>query len=101
MLVAGRKLIGSAQLRHGQAFLQHGSILLDGSQDVIESVSRKPQAASAATTLSAALGRSVTWDEVADAIITSWGDDITSTTLHRPPPASTGRFSDPAWTWRR
>ena len=101
VLVAGRKLIGSAQLRHGQAFLQHGSILLDGSQDVIESVSRKPQAASAATTLSAALGRSVTWDEVAEAIITTWGDDITYTTLHRPPPVSTGRFSDPAWTWRR
>ena len=101
VLVAGRKLIGSAQLRHGQAFLQHGSILLDGSQEVIESVSRKPQAASAATTLSAALGRSVTWDEVAEAIITTWGDDITYTTLHRPPPASTGRFSDPAWTWRR
>src|SRR5438093_353144 len=31
VLLGGRKLVGSAQVREGRAFLQHGSILLSGS----------------------------------------------------------------------
>jgi len=101
ILVSGRKLVGSAQVRRGGAFLQHGSILLDGSQEIITAVSRKPQAASAATTLSAELGRQVTWEEVANAIMSAWGTGVTSPNLHEPPPTSITLFSDPAWTWRR
>jgi len=101
VLVGERKLVGSAQLREGQAFLQHGSILLAGSQDTITAVSCQTQAASAATTLSAELGRPMTWDEVADAVVQAWGDDISSTILHHPPPSSTALFLDSAWTWRR
>jgi len=101
ILVSGRKLVGSAQVRRGGAFLQHGSILLDGSQEIITAVSRKPQAASAATTLSEELGRRITWEEVADAIVAAWGTGITSPNLHQPPPTSITLFSDPAWTWRR
>jgi lipoate-protein ligase A len=108
VLIGGQKVIGSAQVRHGTAFLQHGSILLAGSQDVVTAVSREaqaasrtPHAASGATTLSVALGRLVTWDEVTEAIVGVWGDNVTSTAFHRPPPPFTARFSDPAWTWRR
>ena len=101
VLVAGRKLVGSAQLREGDAFLQHGSILLDGSQEVVTAVSRKPQAASDAITLSAVLGRRVSFPEVVDAIVTMWGDGSIFTALHGPRPPSTTPFSDPAWTWRR
>ncbi len=101
VLVAGRKVIGSAQVREGTALLQHGSILLAGSQGVITAVSRKPQAASAATTLSAELRRRITWDEVAEAVVLAWGDDFTSTAPYRPLPPSTAPFSDPNWTWRR
>ena len=101
VLVGGSKLVGSAQARRGAAFLQHGSILLDGSQERIAVVSREPRAASAATTLSEELGRRVTWDEVADAVLAAWEGDFTSTVLHRPPPTSTALFLDPAWTWRR
>ena len=61
VLVAGRKVIGSAQVRRRDAFLQHGSILLDGSPDVVN-----------ATTLRDVLGRPVTFEEVADAIATAW-----------------------------
>ncbi len=61
VLVAGRKVIGSAQVRRRDAFLQHGSILLDGSPDAVN-----------ATTLRDVLGRSVTFEEVADAIATAW-----------------------------
>jgi lipoyl(octanoyl) transferase len=101
VLVHGRKLIGSAQVRQGRAFLQHGSILVDGSQEIITAVSRKPQGASAATTLSAILGRPVSFDEVVNAIIGTWEDAIAHTALDRPRPPSTARFTDPAWTWRR
>jgi lipoate-protein ligase A len=101
VLVEGRKLVGSAQLREGRAFLQHGSILLAGSQEVVRLVSRERGAASGETTLAAALGRPVSFDEVADAIIATWSDGVTSTTLHDPPPSSTASFLAPAWTWRR
>ena len=62
ILVNGRKLVGSAQVRRQNAFLQHGSILLAGSQpgDGRE------------ITMVAALGRPVTFDEVARAIIAHW-----------------------------
>src|SRR6266540_3038452 len=35
VLVGGRKVVGSAQVRRGAAFLQHGSILLDGSDETV------------------------------------------------------------------
>lgn len=101
VLVEARKVIGSAQVRHGGSFLQHGSILLAGSQEMVRLVSRERGAGSGETTLSTVLGRPVTFSEVVDAIVAAWGDDITSTNLHQPPPTSTTVFSDPAWTWRR
>jgi lipoyl(octanoyl) transferase len=101
VMVGARKVVGSAQVRFGHAFLQHGSILLDGSQDVIAAVSRRPSAVSTATSLSAVLGRPVTFEEVVDAIIEGWGAPFTpSTTLHHSPPSSTP-FASPVWTWRR
>jgi len=81
VLVAGRKLIGSAQVRMRSAFLQHGSILLDGSQDVVSIVSRQQSAVGGETTLSAVLGRRVSFDEVADAIVKAWGNEITFANL--------------------
>ena len=99
VLVRGRKVVGSAQVRRGTAFLQHGSILLDGSQDVVAAVSRQPSAVSA-TTLSAELGRPVTFAEVADAIVASW-DESFVIAPSRPLPPSTVGFSDPSWIWRR
>jgi len=60
-----RKLVGSAQVRRGDAFLQHGSILLDATQ---------PSSFNGGTTLAAVLGRAVSFGEVADAIINTWRD---------------------------
>ena len=77
VLAAGRKLIGSAQIRMRSAFLQHGSILLDGSQDVVSIVSRQRSAVGGETTLSAVLGRRVSFDEVANAIVATWGAELT------------------------
>ena len=65
VLVAGRKVIGSAQVRRGAAFLQHGSILLDGSNDTPN-----------ATTLRHVLGRPVSFEEVTAAIVAAWGESF-------------------------
>ena len=103
ILIDGRKVVGSAQLRHGRAFLQHGSILLDGSQAQVTAVSREQGAGTGETSLRAALARVVTFDEVAAAIVATWPSDLTSSPRDpiplRPPLAA--RFSDPSWTWRR
>lgn len=68
ILVNGRKLVGSAQVRRADALLQHGSILLDGTQ---------PEAG-LETTLAAVLGRPVSFDEVAQAVIEHWPSVIAS-----------------------
>ena len=67
ILVHGRKLVGSAQVRRRDAFLQHGSILLDGSQDIVS-------IGSGAATLAAVLDRPVGFEEVAAAIVAAWGE---------------------------
>jgi lipoyl(octanoyl) transferase len=89
ILAGGRKLVGSAQVRKRGAFLQHGSILLSGSQDMIAAVSFQPSAVRHATTLSEAVSRPVTFDEVAAAIVRAWGEPLTSTAFDRPRPSST------------
>ncbi|HYL20311.1 MAG TPA: hypothetical protein VEU74_01020 [Gemmatimonadales bacterium] len=81
ILVAGRKLVGSAQVRKGDAFLQHGSILLAGTQAIVRVVGIRPSVGSRDTTLSAVLGRPVTFDEVADAIVAAWMTEVTSPSL--------------------
>ncbi len=104
-IVAGHgKLVGSAQVRQGTAFLQHGSILLTDGQKVVTDVSIRQTLGTGATSLSSALSRSVTFEEVADAIIAearaSWTGRWTE---HRPEPsaAEIARFADEGWTWRR
>ena len=68
ILVNHRKLVGSAQVRRRDAFLQHGSILLDGSQAIV--------AAGGATTLASVLKRPVSFAEVAEAITAAWGGPL-------------------------
>jgi len=71
ILVNGRKLVGSAQVRRRNALLQHGSILLSGKQP----------GNSLETTLAAVLARPVSFDEVARAIVEHWPSDIASVAL--------------------
>jgi lipoate-protein ligase A len=66
ILIGTRKLVGSAQVRRADAFLQHGSILLDGKQP----------GGGLETTLAAVLGRPVSFDEVAFAIIATWPEPL-------------------------
>lgn len=100
VLVAGRKLIGSAQVRRRSAFLQHGSILLDGSQTIVNDVSRERGSGSGETTLRQALGRPVSFEEVTAAITATWGEPLRPSecpTIRPPRPLG----SDDVQTWRR
>jgi len=65
ILVGGKKLVGSAQVRKRDAFLQHGSILLDVAPE---------RSFNGGTTLAEVLGRSVTFGEVVEAITSTWSD---------------------------
>jgi len=70
LTLAGRKLVGSAQARREGALLQQGSIRLGP----------EPMEASQATSLQEALGRPVSWDELAEALLRgfarAWGIEI-------------------------
>ena len=106
VLIDGRKVVGSAQVRQGDAFLQHGSILLDGSQDIVEQVSLRPSAhpsvRPSAITLREALGRLVGFDEVAAAVAQVGAHSSAPLRARLCAPTAAGSlFSDPAWNWRR
>ncbi len=59
ILVGGRKVVGSAQLRQGDALLQHGSILLGDDQATVGAVTRGLAAPDMATPLRAIVGASL------------------------------------------
>lgn len=112
LVIGDAKLVGSAQLIEGGALLQHGSILLEDDQARLATL-RSPGAggplpAPAVATLATALGRAVTFNEVADALAAALDRAVTSV---RPAESDAGgsasvaahraRFTDPGWTWRR
>jgi lipoate-protein ligase A len=107
----GRKLVGSAQWRDGSSLLQHGSILIEDDQSLIQHFSigsdnRDPVPTPA--TLARALGRAPEIAEVSNALfeaVRSLEDptasaldesEVRSLTLAELP-----RFQDELWTWRR
>ena len=110
IVARGRKVVGSAQLRRGDAFLQHGSILLSGSQATVNDVTRGAAPDGADITLGALLDRPVGAREVADAVAGSARDGWLGTweaPSHIPERAAelaerhVGRFRTEEWTWRR
>jgi lipoate-protein ligase A len=67
--VGGRKLVGSAQRRQGDSFLQHGAVLLGVDEPRLRTLfptTRDPLAT--LTTLEAAMGRRPAFEAVADAL---------------------------------
>ncbi len=66
---AGKKLVGSAQRRTRKAFLQHGSIPLAGDHTILNAVWPGSLDCSAATTVSAAAGRDVSYTELTVGIV--------------------------------
>ena len=67
--VGGRKIVGSAQRRHGRSFLQHGAVLLALDAERVAALFPTTTAPVAAVaTLEDALGRRPGWDECAIAL---------------------------------
>jgi lipoyl(octanoyl) transferase len=107
LVVDGRKLVGSAQLREHGALLQHGSILIDDDQPRIAALAAQPLTpASPAATLRACLGHAPTYESVRDALRAALsaaegepepldaGEARASAVPHRE------RFASSEWTWR-
>jgi lipoate-protein ligase A len=104
LLMRGRKLVGSAQVRQGQAFLQHGSILLDGSQDPVATFRKRSLTpGTRAVTLRETLGRPIAFAEVAAALVRQWKslESVTLSTVPADISAARARFDSPGWIWRR
>jgi lipoyl(octanoyl) transferase len=115
VVAGGRKLVGSAQRTEGRTILQHGSLLLGGSQAAAEEllVGRGPELGGAMpavwTTLEAELGERPP-DHVLIAALTRGFEGLTGTSL-APAGLNEGevlaarrlreRFASEAWTWRR
>jgi lipoate-protein ligase A len=110
IVVAGRKLVGSAQWRHEGALLQHGSILLADDQGLIADLLRTPRNAVTppAATLSAILGEAPPFGRVAEALVHALRGVAACATplevdaeLTRDVDRATGEFLREEWTWRR
>ena len=108
VMVEGAKVIGSAQLQQGRAFLQHGSLLLQDTQDVIQRVTLGSPPPSADRPLAHLLGKALTFEDAARAIVPSldgwaaewngWEAESDLAAMARP---HLNRFRSPEWTWRR
>jgi len=109
VLVAGRKLVGSAQLRQGDALLQHGSLLLEDDQRLATDLTLGTQpSGDGVITLREAAGRSVHFEEMADALTAefvawggTWNAALDSSSCDTLVARHAARFQDPNWTWRR
>ena len=107
LMLGGRKVVGSAQLRERGALLQHGTILLSGDQRTVAEVMRGAVPADKAGGLMLALGHrpdpAMVAEAVAAAAAARWpgrwttavGDDgpVGEASVFEP------RFRSPAWTW--
>ncbi len=110
LVADGRKLVGSAQWREGNAVLQHGSILIDDDQYLLAQFAPSSVPARVAT-LHDVLGRRPTLDEVGTTLRQAL--DSTLERAAQPPsspldpdavrgeyPALLTHYADPRWTWR-
>jgi len=106
----GGKVVGSAQVRGENAFLQHGSVILGGAQERVAAVTLgaadPPNVVGLRTLLPAerATSEAVT-AAVAAAAARRWGLTPVACGLppavHRSAESLRSRYEDPAWTWRR
>ncbi|HWZ58818.1 MAG TPA: biotin/lipoate A/B protein ligase family protein [Gemmatimonadaceae bacterium] len=101
IVVAGRKLAGSAQWRDRGALLQHGSILIDDDQALLGAPPTPP------ATLRAALGRAPSVPEIADALFDAaratldpHATPLVDDDLQAEMAALRTHYADDSWTWR-
>jgi lipoyl(octanoyl) transferase len=116
LVVGGRKLAGSAQRAEGGVILQHGSLLVGGTQAAAEDLLLEPRPMEPAeagapgwTTLEAQLGRRPSWDSLVTALTAGFERALGISLAPSPLLADEAadavmlceRFRSGAWTWRR
>lgn len=107
LMLGGRKVVGSAQLRERGALLQHGTILLDGDQRAVALVTRGDAPPVGAGGLALALGRTPEPAAVAEAIAAAaaarWPGRWQRVAGDQGPVADAApleaRFRSAEWTW--
>ena len=109
VVLGGRKLVGSAQVRVGGAILQHGSVILEGDQSALVRVGGGAGDPAPPATLAGALGP-VTWSEVAGKLASalalalggSWEHgDYTPRESAEADRLERDVYGTADWTWRR
>lgn len=108
--VGGRKLLGSAQARIGEALLQHGSLLISDPQEGLARITRDGRfQGPPPTTMQAALGGAVDSAEIRKLLLASLQRRLGGT-WERAEPTTAEReaarrleahYRSPEWTWRR
>ncbi len=108
VMAAGRKVVGSAQLRQNSGLLQHGSLLLDDDQELVRAISRGPAPVGSEAPLNRLLSHAVSPTVAADAVAAAaraawagrWTPLDAPRVLER---AAThdARYRSAEWTWRR
>jgi lipoate-protein ligase A len=117
--VAGKKLVGSAQVRRRGGVLQHGSIPLRGDltricqvlhfSDGTDGDQACKAIAESAGTVGALLGREVSWDEAAQAMVDGFSEalgltfeveDPTEAELEQAQELVERHYANPSWTAR-
>lgn len=108
IVVDGRKVVGSAQMRRGDTFLQHGSILLDGDQELVARVTRADPPIGTEAPLNTLIGTPVAAADLTDAVVAAardWGEawvgDDRADERTELAAGYAGRFRSSEWTWRR
>ena len=111
-MVGGQKVVGSAQLRRGDALLQHGSIMLEDDQSMVVGLTRgaaDPDSSSPTVPLATLLGRQLGPREVVEVVARAaaarwrgaWKRISNPDPLLRTAAVHFSRFQSPAWTWAR
>jgi len=110
LVAGGQKLVGSAQVRDGHAFLQHGSILVEDDQSILTELLVHREAWTPPATLRALTGRSITVNEFADALTGALGAhdgqpphvmELDDSLLDDVRILIGTRYALADWTWRR
>jgi len=109
VLVEGRKVVGSAQLRSGDAFLQHGSLLLADDQGLVGDLAGLTPATLSGGCPPSLLGREPDFEEAAEAVLATAGSLLEGAVREEGLPAGiaalaaphAARFRSEAWTWQR
>jgi lipoate-protein ligase A len=108
VMALGRKLIGSAQVRIDESVLQHGSIILDGDQDVLRRLRGEEEPDPPPATLKSLLGgvpdaallSTCIRDGLEETLGGSWVDGGYSSDEKMAADELQAHYEDSGWTWR-